>query len=144
MKAAKMNGFTLIELMVTVAILAVIAAIAIPAYTGYIETSRLTEGWNNLYALNSAEQQYFVENNIYFSGTSTGATETLTSGSGNLWVRAETNGTQNFVYTVNGASSTGYTAWAQGTLKVATNVCLKCTLTSGQTSCVKLTTTSCP
>lgn len=34
------SGFTLVEIMIAVAILAVIAAIAIPAYQGYIETSR--------------------------------------------------------------------------------------------------------
>ena len=144
MKSAQMNGFTLIEVMITVAILAVVAAIAVPAYNGYIETSRLTEGWNNLYALNSAEQQHFLEKNAYFEGTSTGATETLSSSSDNLWIRAEADGIQNFLYTVNGASSTGYTAWAKGHRKVASNICLKCSVANGQTLCVKLTTTTCP
>jgi len=37
----KQPGFTLIELMLTVAVLAILSAIAIPLYQGYIETSRL-------------------------------------------------------------------------------------------------------
>lgn len=135
----KQKGFTLIELMITVGVLAVIAAIAIPAYRGYVETGRLTEGWNNLNALNAAEQQFFVENNSYFAGTSAAA---LSTSSGNLWVQAET--TPNFLYQVTGTSATGYTAWAKGTNKVTATVCLKCIIASGQTSCTKLETSSCP
>lgn len=126
------KGFTLIELMITVGVLAIISAIAIPAYTGYVETGRLTEGWNNLNALNAAEQQFFIENNNYFSGASAAA---LATASGNLWVQAET--TPNFAYSVTGASAAGYTACAQGTAKVAATVFLKCTIASGQTSCAK-------
>ena len=139
MKSAQINGFTLIELMITVGVLAVVAAIAIPAYTGYTETGRLTEGWNNLNALNAAEQEYFLDNNAYFDGAGAAA---LKTSSGNLWIQAETS--PNFVYTVDNRTATGYIAWAKGANKVAATVCLKCTVGSGQTACVKLTTTSCP
>ena len=57
------RGFTLIELMIVVAILAIISAIAIPAYTGYIKTAKLTEAQNNLAALRLAEEEFFLENN---------------------------------------------------------------------------------
>ena len=69
----KQHGFTLIELMVTVAILAVVASIAIPAYNGYITTARMSEANNALAELKLAEEEYYLENNTYFSGASTSA-----------------------------------------------------------------------
>ena len=62
------NGFTLIEVMITVVILAILSAIAIPAYQGYISTSRRAEGHNNLAALQLAEEEFYLENNNYFDG----------------------------------------------------------------------------
>ena len=62
------KGFTLIELMVAVGVLAIIAAIAIPAYTGYIETAKRTECFNEIAAINLAQEEHFLEYNTYFSG----------------------------------------------------------------------------
>lgn len=113
MKAAKMNGFTLIELMVTVAILAVIAAIAIPAYTGYIATARNVEGMDNLSAIQLAEEQYAADNNgAYFAGATTAALQTA---GGNLWTAAPaTEAAREFAYAVTLNGTTGYTATATG------------------------------
>ena len=59
-------GFTLFELMIAVAIIAILSAIAIPAYNGYITSGRLSECANEIAAIKLAEKQYFLENNRFF------------------------------------------------------------------------------
>lgn len=92
------KGFTLIELMITVAILGVLAGIAIPAYTGYITTAKMSEAQNNLAALRLAEEENFLENNAYFDGTDT---VDLASNSNGLWSASKgSDGFVNFDYVV--------------------------------------------
>jgi type IV pilus assembly protein PilE len=60
-------GFTLIELMITVAILAILAAIAIPAYSNYINRAKQSDAIIGLKAAQMAQEQFFSENNAYSS-----------------------------------------------------------------------------
>ncbi len=104
-------GVTLIELVVTLAILAVLTAIAIPAYRGYIGESRMTEARNNIAALKLAEEEFYLENNAYFGG---GDTPTLQTNSSGLWrATGDDQGNLNFDYAVT-LSGGGYTAQATG------------------------------
>ena len=58
-------GFTLIELMVTVAIIAVLAAIALPNYTDYVKRGKIQEATSTLLAMRTKMEQYFQDNRSY-------------------------------------------------------------------------------
>ncbi|MCO6440680.1 MAG: type IV pilin protein [Nitrococcus mobilis] len=59
------SGFTLIELMITVAILAIIAAIAYPSYTRHVIKSHRSTGQSKLLEIMQAQERYFTVNNTY-------------------------------------------------------------------------------
>jgi type IV pilus assembly protein PilE len=59
------RGFTLIELMVVVIIIAVLAAIAIPLYTGYIKNARTSEGTARLGSIMTASKAYYQRYSVW-------------------------------------------------------------------------------
>ena len=59
------SGFTLIELMITVAIVAILAAVAMPAYNDYITRSKITDATSNLGAQRVKMEQWYQDNRTY-------------------------------------------------------------------------------
>lgn len=59
------------ELLVVVVILGIIAGIGIPQYTGYVDSTNVVNVQNNLRAIYLQQQDYFLNNNGFYS---TGAT----------------------------------------------------------------------
>lgn len=62
-------GFTLIEVMITVAIIGILAAIAVPSYTAYTTRSKLTEATNNLSDMRIKMEQSYQDNRVYGATT---------------------------------------------------------------------------
>lgn len=59
------RGFTLIELMIVVTIIAILAAIVYPNYQNYILKSRRSDGKTLLTGIAAREEQYFMDNKAY-------------------------------------------------------------------------------
>ena len=122
------QGVTLIELMITIAVLAVLASIAIPAYQGYIVTGKKSECFNEIAAIQLAQEEFFLENNQYYAGSLTYSLNTLVTASGGLYRNNTTAAQRNCSYvvaTTGGAANSGYTLTVTGTNELATEGTLK-------------------
>lgn len=61
----KIGGFTLIEMMIVVSIIAILAAIALPLYTNYVHRGKQAEAKTLLMAIKLEQEQFRAENNCY-------------------------------------------------------------------------------
>jgi type IV pilus assembly protein PilE len=61
----KKNGFTLIELMIAVAIVGILAAIAIPSYTAYVKRANRTDATRTLSSIAQALERCYSQNFTY-------------------------------------------------------------------------------
>jgi type IV pilus assembly protein PilE len=75
----KHAGITLIELMIAVAIVAILAGIAYPSYSTYVRNSRRTEAQSMLVRISNLEERYYLDNNQYGSLFQLGLTATSTA-----------------------------------------------------------------
>jgi len=115
------QGFTLIEVMITVVIVAILAAVAVPNYTDYVTRSKFTEAHGTLADLRVKMEQYYMDNRRY-STTAAGGT----CGLGAVPATANTryftyacatstpnaSGDQQYVLTATGAGAEGLTGLA--------------------------------
>ena len=97
------SGFTLIELMIAVAIAGILAAVALPAYNDYVRRGKLAEAHSQLADLRVKMEQWFQDNRSYLNGAACGAVMPGTA-----------QGIKFFTFTCPGPTATTYTITAAG------------------------------
>ena len=70
----KTNGFTLIEMLIVVAVIGILSAIAVPSYNQYVIRAKVSEGLQLLAGAKLPIDQYYQDNGTYLNGANCGGT----------------------------------------------------------------------
>lgn len=112
---SRQSGFTLIELMIAVAIIAILAGVGLPLYSGYIENSRESRLYNDISTIEVFQEAVLLRTGSYATGLADVAAITAATD----WDPRTDDGT---TYSV-AADGTGYTVTA--TDNTGRAVCLR-------------------
>jgi type IV pilus assembly protein PilE len=99
------KGFTLIELMIAVAIVGILAAIAIPAYGNYILKARLTDAFMKLSSLQVSMQNFYQDNRNYGTSGECALNVAKSNSADFTYTCATSNSDQNYTITATGAGT---------------------------------------
>lgn len=64
-KLSRVSGFTLIELMITVAVIGILAAIAMPSYQSYVRKAARSAAQSFMLDISNREQQYLLDQRTF-------------------------------------------------------------------------------
>jgi type IV pilus assembly protein PilE len=90
------GGFTLIELMIVIAIVAILLAVALPAYQNQIIRGHRAAAQSDMLDIANREQQYLLSNRAYLVGTSADTT----TGMGGTGFRLSTRVAEHYTYAI--------------------------------------------
>mgnify|MGYP002136315964 FL=1 len=108
MQPSRQRGFTLIELMVAVAIVAILSAVALPAYNSYVQRSRVPPALDALSSYQVRMEQRFQDTGS-FANNGNCAVQ-LPANIANFTITCAVNGTNGYTATATGSGSmSGYT-----------------------------------
>lgn len=119
------GGFTLVELMIAVAVMAILAAIAIPQYNRYGFRARRADGQKLLMAIANAEERYYAQQNKFADLATIGFSTTTTATSDSGYYKATVK-----VVDVNSFAAQGFTATAVPAGAQANDVCGNLSITN--------------
>lgn len=129
------QGFTLIELMIVVAIIGILASVAYPSYEESVKKSRRSDAKGALLGLVNAMERHFTENNSYCGAAATDSGG-CTAATGAPTIYSTTSpvdgGTASYNLTISAATETTYTLTATPTGSQAGDGVLRITSTQSR------------
>ena len=94
-------GFTIVELLVVVALIGILSAVSVPAYFNHILRARQSVGQQNLFDIKTGQEKYFSLFDTYANPGVLSSADTFAS-----YVNFDTADTTRYLYTITGNANT--------------------------------------
>ena len=110
----KTSGFTLVEILIVVAIIGILAAVAVPAYFNHVLRTRQAEAYHNLLDLKAAQEMHHSMYNEYAG--------LITAGTFSSLLSFDFGDSKYYTYDISSVTGSTFTGWADGQGKLSGDV----------------------